>query len=543
MRFTRFALLVLVFFFVGCSDENPATPASSASNSVLTPDAKVEISDTKPNIIVVLADDMRRGYTGFEGHPIVKTPNLDDLAAKGTFFSNSFATSAVCTPSRTVLLTGQYERKHGINFNSDSALSNEAYLNTYPMLLKSAGYFVGYIGKNHTPLGQNEDGVVGYDSGVMDNSFDYWYASHGHLGFYPKENPKHSIFKNAQADTQVEILEEGVENFFTPDRAFSAGFDFLLTRPADKPFALLINFNVPHNGGTGSMEFRDSDLALYRETYRDQIDAIQLPSTYVAAVDMVEPKLPKHVYNGEYIANYNYVRTPEDMRERDIRVMETVTGIDKLMGKLVKQLEEQGIADNTIIVFTSDHGIQHGEFGLAGKTLVYEPSIKIPLIIYDPRATAPSQRSELVALVDIAPTLLEFAGQPVPDSMQGSSLKPLLQNENSSWREELFLENMMTIQNYPRIEAVRTHKWKYVRYFDKQKDQAYADMLVASINGEQPIFEELFDLENDPSEISNVIADEENKDVIDMLRQSVTRMVKEYRGNEPLNTLETESRI
>jgi len=537
------ALLILVGVLVGCSEQSTVEPASLVDESIATPVFKQTASKTKPNIIVVLADDMRTGYTSFEGHPIIKTPNLDDLAEKGTFFSNSFATSAACTPSRTSLLTGQYERRHGVNFNSDSALNNEAYRRTYPMLLKDAGYFVGYIGKNHTPVGENEDGIIGYDSGVMDKSFDYWYASHRHLGFYPKENPKHAIFKNAQADTQVEIMEEGVENFFTPDRAFSAGFDFIRSRPADKPFALLINFNVPHNAGTGSMKLRDSDLELYRETYRDLTQTIQLPSTYIAANDVLKPKLPTNVYNGEYISVYNYVKTTEGMLEREIRVMQSVTGIDKLMGKLVQQLEKQGIADNTIIVFTSDHGIQNGEFGLAGKVLVYEPSIKIPLIIYDPRGVVQSQRSELVALIDIAPTLLEFAELPVPDSMQGLSLKPLFENKNSDWREELFLENMMTIQNYPRIEAVRTRKWKYIRYFDKQKDQAYADMLVASINGEEPIYEELFDLENDPNEISNVIADDENKDIVDKLRQRVTRMVKKYRGNEPLNTLQTESRI
>jgi arylsulfatase A-like enzyme len=157
-----------------------------------------------------------------------------------------------------------------------------AYRQTYPMLLKDAGYYVGYVGKNHTPVGKNEAGVTGYGSGVMDESFDYWYAGHKHLGFYPKDKKAHAIFKNAKADTQIEIIEEGIENFMEPNAAFQAGYRFLDSRPTDKPFALLINFNVPHAAGTGTMKQRDSDLELYKSAYRDRYDNLDLPKTYVA---------------------------------------------------------------------------------------------------------------------------------------------------------------------------------------------------------------------------------------------------------------------
>jgi arylsulfatase A-like enzyme len=493
---------------------------------------------TRPNVIVVLADDMRVGYTGHEGHPVIKTPNIDALAAGGTVFNNAFATSAVCTPSRTSLFLGQWERRHGINFNSDSSLTNEAWARSYPMLLKEAGYYVGYIGKNHTPLGKNEEGVIGYDSGVMDNSFDYWYAGHKHLGFYPKDRKQHRIFKNATADTQVEIMEQGMENFFTPDKTFQEGYNFLDTRPQDKPFALLLNFNVPHGNSTSSMELRDSDLALYRSTYRDQADQLGLAPTYIAEADIVTPKIPESVYNGEYIKTYNYVKNPEDMREREIRTIQTISGIDKLLGKMLAKLEQQGVADNTIIVFTSDHGLLHGEHGLGGKTLLYEPSISIPFVVYDPRPSTPVAPSsdQLVALVDIAPTLLDLAGVDVPQEMQGQSLAPLIQGAETQWRETLFLENNMTIQNYPRMEGVRTAEWKYVRYFDRAKDQDYADMLLASINGEQPVYEELYDLVNDPLEINNVIADPANDAILGQLRSENAALVKELRGSGPLDT-------
>lgn len=499
----------------------------------------------RPNVIVILADDMRAGYTGYEGHPIIETPNIDSLARSGTVFSNAFATSAACTPSRTSLLTGLYERRHGINFNSGSSMSSEAWAQTYPMLMKDAGYYVGYIGKNHTPVGKNEDGVIGYASGVMDRSFDYWYAGHRHLGFYPKDKKQHKIFANASADTQVEILEEGMENFFAPDIAFQEGHDFLDSRPEDKPFALLLNFNVPHGAGTSSMQLRHSDPALYRTAYRDKFGAIELPSTYIAESDIVMPKIPKSVYNGEYIDQYDYVKTPDDMKERMIRTIQTISGIDKLLGKLLGKLEEQGVANDTIIIFTSDHGLLHGEHGLGGKALLYEPSIRVPLIVFDPRAEqspGASSSDALVALVDIAPTLLELTGVPVPQEVQGKSLEMLMRGAESAWRDVLFLENNMTIQNYPRIEGVRTQRWKYVRYFDRAKDQDYENMLEASINGEEPTYEELFDLKNDPAEIRNLVADPACREILESLRTKNADLVTELRGQGPLKTyVETEA--
>ncbi|WNC68217.1 sulfatase-like hydrolase/transferase [Thalassotalea nanhaiensis] len=534
MRINAFVLfgISLTLAITGCSEsKNNEGENVSASFAIE--------QQSRPNVIVILADDMQKGVTGHEGHPIIKTPNLDKLASGGTVFGKAFATSPVCTPSRTNLLTGLYERRHGVNFGSNSTMTEKAWANTYPMLLKDSGYFVGYVGKNHTPIGINQDGGFGYKSGLMDTSFDYWYASHKHLSFYPKDKKAHKIFKNAKADTQIEIMEEGVENFMAPNEAFKAGYSFLDSRPKDQPFALLLNFNVPHANSTSSMQLRDTDLDLYKTAYRDQIDEITVPKTYIAEKDIKEPKLPKHVYNGEYIKTYNYVKTPETLKERKIREMQTISGIDKLVGKLIKHLEEQGVADNTIIVFTSDHGLMHGEFGMGGKTLLYEPSVRIPMVIYDPRQPATEKadnNNDLVALVDIAPTLLDLTSTPIPEEMHGESLKPLMQGETTDWRQEIFLENMMMIQNYPRTESVRTHKWKYIRYFDKKNDGPYEVAINNSINGEQPIYEELFDIENDPHEINNLINEPGHKKIIEQLRSKNAELVKKYRGTGPLNT-------
>jgi arylsulfatase A-like enzyme len=531
----NFGNSVLMFKFLGFT-----SVILMIFNAQASPPNHVE---DRPNVIVLLADDMQTGITGYEGHPVIKTPNIDKLAKDGTVFTQGFATSAICAPSRTTLLTGLYERRHGHNFGSKSVLTEDAWSKTYPMLLKDAGYFVGWIGKNHTQVGKNEAGEYGYASGVMDTSFDYWYASHGHLSFYPKNNGRRAIFKNAKADTQIEIMEEGIANFMQPNEAFKAGYKFLDSRPKDKPFALLLNFNVPHGAGTSSMKLRETDLDLYKTAYRDQIDEITLPETYVASDDITTPKIPLNVYNGQYIKSYNYVKTPEDLKERKIREIQTVSGIDKLLGKLVKQLEKQGIADNTIIVFTSDHGLMHGQFGLGGKVHLYDPSVRVPLVVYDPRMkqNKVDKSNELVALVDVAPTLLDLTSTAIPEEMQGHSLAPLMQVDEQnadkvSWRQEIFLENMMRGQNYPPMEGVRTHKWKYIRYFEKKKKQSYAQRSVASINGEKPIYEELYDLENDPHEITNLIAEPTYEGVIQQLRNKNAVLVKEFRGDKPFNT-------
>ena len=502
---------------------------------------------TRPNIVVILTDDQRYDYLGCAGHPIVKTPQIDALAAGGVRFRNAFATSAACTPNRTCILTGQYERKHGVTFGSASSLTEPAFRETYPMRLRQAGYYVGYVGKNHTPIGaaaginkRPEDTPerlatarpsLGYHNGVMEGMFDYWYGNHNHSGFYPKR--AHPIYRNAGPDTQVEIFQEGALNFLKANPAFAGTADFLRTKPADQPFCLLVNFNLPHGFGTSTMRRLPSDPELYRTVYRDQLDEMPIPETYIAREDIETPKIPKHVYNGEYIPSYNYVQKPADLRERIVRTCQTVTGIDRLVGAVVAELKEQGVYDNTVIVFSSDHGLLFGEHGLGGKVLLYEESIRVPLIVFDPRLPADRRGAvsdELALSIDIAPTILDLAGLPVPEEMQGRSLKPVLENPELSWREDFFCENLFMGQNYPRMEGVRSRRYKYIRYFDKQKDRPHFIALDASIKGEEPIYEELYDLETDPRELNNLADSPSHQAVLEQYRTRCRELVLAARG-------------
>jgi len=504
---------------------------------------------SRPNVVVILTDDHRADYLGCSGNPILKTPHIDQLAAEGVRFSNAFVTTAACTPNRTCLLTGQYERKHGITFSSQSSLTEEAFQDTYPMQLRQAGYFVGYIGKNHTPIGPGS-GInekpestpeqlakakphFGYYNGTMEAGFDYWYGNHNHSTFYPKWN--HPIYRNSRVNTQIEIFGEGAMHFLKPDPEFAGTQDFLRSKPANQPFCMMVNFNLPHGAGTSSMKQLNSDPELYRTTYRDQIDELPLPETYIAKADIKRQKIPTQVYNGVTIPTYHYVHNEADLRERMVREYQTVTGIDRLVGNLVAELKAQGLYENTVIVFTSDHGLMHGEHGLGGKVLLYEESIRVPMIIFDPRlpeARRGTVADELALSIDIAPTLLELAGVSVHEEIQGKSLVSVMQQDGAPWRKDFFCENMYSGQNYPLIEGVRSEDFKYIRYFKPKPRRHHVLTLTDSIQGQQPIYEELYDLKNDPKETTNLADSPDHADTLDTFRKRCQVLVVEARGSD-----------
>ncbi len=487
----------------------------------------------RPNVVVFLTDDQRARDLERNGHPVLGTPEIDRLAAEGVYFNQAYVTSAACTPSRASIFLGEWERKHGVTFDSQSALTEAAFARSYPMRLRRAGYYTGYIGKNHVEIGKSSKGT-GYASGVMERMFDFWYGNHKHTRFYPKN--RFPIYRDAEADTQVEILEEGT-------------LRFLDNRPADRPFFVQINYNVPHSGGTKDMERRASDPEIYDTLYRDRKDELSPPPNYVEATAVTEPKIPADVYSGEYISSYDYAKTRPGLIEHKVKEAQTIHGVDRMLGHVRAELERQGVADNTIIVFLSDHGIQHGEYGLRGKVLLYDPSIHIPLIVHDPRMPEDFRSREIDAFalnVDVAPTLLELCGLEIPDSMQGRSLVPLLKGDPVAWREDFFSENMFfnrPNQPYPRMEAVRSKDFKYIRYFDKANDRHHFHSLTATIEGmepfpegEEPIYEELFDLRSDPNEGTNLVGDPEYAETLDAMRERCQELVTELYGDGPPDT-------
>ncbi|WP_146534428.1 sulfatase-like hydrolase/transferase [Rubripirellula reticaptiva] len=511
-------------------------------------------TSNRPNFVFVLTDDQSYGMMGCDGNEITQTPNIDQLAKDGIYFDRAYVTSAICTPSRISILLSQFERKHGVNFNSGTSVAPEAWKKSYPVVMRSNGYYTGYVGKNHAPIG---DG--GYTSGLMDKSFDYFYAGHGHIKFYPKDH--HDIFMSAKDDTQIEIVGESATDFLSNEHRLEGAIRFLNSRPTDKPFCLSICLNLPHDAGTSTMQMRNSDDEIYKTLYRDI--SIPLPKNYVAKKDITTPKLPADVLKTEERqTGYNWVDEPKDLTERMTRQMQALTGIDRMIGDIRSKLAAEGIDKNTIIIFSSDHGQFQGQQGLGGKALCYEQTTHVPMIIFNPAAAETAQghrRSQLVQSIDIAPTMLDYAGIKTPDEFQGKSLRSLIDGNGDAVHQYIFTENLWSTHfGNPRIEAVQDKRWKYIRYYKNQNFPAsvkvrtakelnipvnamlyavhddgiavYRHYAESSLAGEAAVYEELYDIENDPAELNNLIDRDHHTDVLQRLKKAWNQKLIEARG-------------
>ncbi|MEM6689735.1 MAG: sulfatase-like hydrolase/transferase [Planctomycetota bacterium] len=513
-----------------------------------------EVVANRPNFVFILTDDQSYGMMGCDGNSVTSTPNLDQLARDGLFFDRAYITSAICTPSRISILLSQFERKHGVNFNSGTSVSPEAWSHSYPVLMRDAGYYTGYVGKNHAPIGKG-----GYTSGLMEASFDYFYAGHGHIRFYPKDH--HEIFKFAQHDTQVEIVDESIDDFLSSEHRLEGVLRFFDSRPDDQPFCLSVCLNLPHSAGTSTMQMREGDDEIYKTLYRDM--TVSLPANYVAKADIKNPKLPPDILKVENRqVGYNWVDTPDAARERITRQMQAMTGIDRMVGRVRKKLSDEGLDENTVIIFTSDHGLFSGQQGLGGKAFCYEQTTHVPLMIYHPHipdSARGNRSSQLVQSIDIAPTILDFAGVDLPASFQGRSLRRLIEGNDEPVRKYIFTENLWSTHfGNPRIEAVQDKQWKYIRYYKNENVTAswkirvanelgipknrllygvhddaiavYRYYVEASLEGEPAVYEELYDIQSDSSELQNLIHDSRYAATRQRLKVAWKRKLTEARG-------------
>lgn len=479
----------------------------------------------KPNVIFIKTDDQRFDSLSMTGHPVTKTPNIDQLAKEGVFFENAFITSPICGPSRANFFTSQWERKNrqGFYYVSKNHITHELFDNSWILQLKAAGYFTGYIGKHHAQIGpQNER------QRYMKENIDFCYMKGGHLGF---DLMKHKEFKNLKVTSQIEGLFEATEAFMRPgkendyffENAHASVADFLHKRDISKPFALSLNVNLPHASSIGEMGANPRHPEMYRSLYNDVQDDFVFPEGYPT----IPVPLPETVFRQDELMGYYRTTNQKALLDKKTKMARAVTAIDIMLGKLRTQLDEMGIADNTIIVFASDHGLLLGEHGLGGKTFLYEESIRIPMIFYSPyfsKQACGKTVSELVVGQDLPATILELCGQPVPETYQGQSMVPLIEGKPIEWRKDVFCENLFTDQGYPRMEAVRGLEWKYIRYFSKENDRKQY-LPDASIEGELPIFEELFNIKDDPTEQVNLASNPEYANVLEVHRARCQELV------------------
>ncbi len=451
------SVLTLVMFLMETSIANAQEPTPSSSSR-------------RPNIIFLFADDQPANCLGIMGNKAIQTPHTDALGQNGVVFQNAFVTTAICCSNRACLLTGQHMYRHGIE-DFKEPLSSEAFDQTYPALLRQSGYRVGFMGKY--AIGNPS---VSKDLSLPSHKFDDWY------GF------SQSIEYKQEIDGQPRYLTEVMTK-----RAIS----FLRSNPAEQPFCLVIAFKEPH----GTFNYFDPD-------FPNIYEGVELPKspTFSRKDFESQPEFIQKSLNAD--SARKSFEDPEKY-QNDLRTFyRTVTRADAAVGEIVDELQHLNLDDNTVVIYSSDHGSLLGDHGLTGKWLMYENSIRVPLIIYDPRLDPKhnrSQREEIALSIDLAPTMLELAGVEIPSGMQGHSLVPVLNNQTTSWREHYYYEHTFQTDPprspIPASEGIRTARWKYIRYPQ-----------------ETPVYEQLFDLAHDPLEQTNLIEDSTAQNVLKELR-------------------------
>lgn len=444
----------------------------------------------RPNIVVVLVDDLRWDDLGCTGHPFVKTPHIDRVAREGALFRNAFAATPLCSPSRASFLTGLHAAAHGI---TDNTARNEQSrrLVTFPRLLHDAGYRTAFIGKWH----------MGNDSNRRPG-FDDWVCL---VGQGSANDPEMNINGELRKHTG-----------YTTDLLTEQSLKFL-DRAADRPFCLYLSHKALHpeskQADDGSVTRPKVAGFIPAERHRDLYADAEIPRRgNFARPPRGKPALERQI---DDLPSLSEKTVTDDRTIRDRLRM--LAAVDESLGRILERLEQTGRLDQTLVVVASDHGYFYGEHGLsAERRLAYEESIRIPLLMRYPRQIeARSRYDQFVQSIDLAPTCLELAGVEIPERMDGISLVPLLKGETDQTRPAVFIEYYSDTV-FPRIRsmgyrAIRTDKHKLIRYKDLEG------------------MDELYDLERDPFELENRIDAPTMRPLLGKLDRELVRLRAESR--------------
>lgn len=434
----------------------------------------------RPNIILFYVDDLpQRGLGSRE--PFFHTPNIDSLTKRGITFANSFVTAPVCAVSRAGLLTGQQQARHGIG-DFDTSLSAEQLDAGFFSQLRRSGYKTAYLGK----FGVGHPRSHPKELCLPEDWFDLWFGFIQGSSYFQMEN-------GVKRHTTT-IMEEKVVSFMEND--------------ANRPFFILMALMEPHGQGGpgGPWNYQDPDF----EVPPPAAPPIKPETMSMEAFNA----LPELIRNSR---NNQGKKTVDKLDEYMETVRVFTARADLAVGRILEAVERLGLADNTVVIFTSDNGSMWGAKRLAGKWNLYEESIRVPLIVWDPRRSeTPGLREQLVSNLDIAPTVLGLAGLEAPPDLQGHDLMDYVKDAGKSGPDYLFLEHDTGSESdgkpLPRVEGVRTAAWKYARYKDTE-----------------PAVEEMFDLVADPLEEANLVSSPEHTERLEEMRALFAKAKTEAR--------------
>ncbi|MGM0620679.1 MAG: sulfatase-like hydrolase/transferase, partial [Bacteroidota bacterium] len=432
----------------------------------------------KPNIIFILTDDQRWDALGYAGNDVIQTPEMDKLAESGVYFRNAAVTTPICSASRASIFSGLHERTHKYTFQT-GPIRKEYMEDSYPEVLKEAGYYTGFFGK----FGVNFPGKENLFD-VMDD-YDRNNQFRDYRGYF---------YKTLNGDT-VHLTR------YTGQQAL----DFIDDAPAEKPFCLSLSFSAPHahDGAPKQYFWQEESDKLYQN--------MEMPGPELAE-DKYFLEQPLPVREG-----FNRVRwtwrydTPEKYQHSVKGYYRMIYGIDLEIAKIREKLKEKGMDENTVIILMGDNGYFLGERQLAGKWLMYDNSVRVPLIVYDPRVKNHQDLDDMALNIDVPATILDLAGLEVPATYQGKSLMPVVKNrEKSLGRDTILIEHLWEFENIPPSEGVRTAEWKYFRYVNDKSS------------------EELYNLKDDPQETNNLAGKNEYREVHLKLRNKLDQLTQKY---------------
>lgn len=451
------------------------------------------------NIIFILADDHRYDAMGFMNKiKGLQTPAMDNMAKEGAHIKNAFVSTALCSPSRASILTGQYAHKHTVVDNDAPLPSNLVF---FPQYLQKKGYQTSFFGKWH--MGNTDD--------QPQPGFDYWLSFRGQGVYY---NPVFNI--NGKQVPQP-------EGSYITDKLTDYTIDWLNKRDSRNPFFVYLS----HKGVHAEFEPAKRHAGKYKD-----ITIICPPSMYLTATassktfGTVTAPQTKVNYNDipQWVRNQRYSWHGVDyMYHGQIifddfyrRYLETLQAVDESIERIITWVKENKLDKNTMVVYMGDNGFSFGEHGLIDKRHAYEESMRVPLLVWAPGMVKPNSVVEQVVMnVDLAPTFLELAGVAKPSQMQGFSFVNLLKGSISGWqRDKVFYEYYWesAFPQTPTTFAVRSDRYKYVYY-----------------NGVWDI-NELFDLQNDPYEMNNLIRDTAYRKTGLQLKDELFNWLKETGG-------------
>ena len=494
-------------------------------------------SPSQPNIVFLMTDDQRWDCFGCYGRPEFRTANIDRLADQGVVFDKAYHTVAICMPSRATIFSGRYFSNHRVGFTYPNNLTfpKKDFEDTYPAKLKGAGYRTGFVGKFGFPVTDEayhtRDQVRGYDlEEHLSPYFDFFAGNgvhfRGDFASWPEDDKLKEIFDPKRPKNE-RTLKTG-----------DAMIRFLETQPKDRPFCLSVSFYAVKN---------DSDHDMYPPHVKEFADVdFSVPENWVEGKNT---KLPEVLDNWRGVGLHKARTSTPALYQRLVRRFATQGySVDQQVGRLVAKLEEMGQLDNTVIIYTSDNGRFHGSHGLYDKAIHYDESMKAPLVVFDGRLAREKRgrrETALISMVDTAPTILSLAGVEVPERMQGRDYSKVLhQTEDmADWRtevynESLFLSKLHGQRKNPKVAEVNERfiaenqsyrcrgvtdaRYKYLIYYEHD-----------------PVIEELYDLEKDPSEMNNLVDSPEHAEVLEKLRARTKAIYQEIIIDHAVATTET----